>query len=69
MRQRLFAAPAWPASAARLYQPAAAASSPTPSSSKAPRQGLTLVPVSAQLELTLPLSDQLKLILSLLNPN
>jgi hypothetical protein len=33
------------------------------------RQGLTLVPISAQLELTLPLSAQLKLTLSPLQPN
>jgi hypothetical protein len=33
------------------------------------RQGLTLVPISAQLELTLPLSAQLELTLSPTQPN
>jgi hypothetical protein len=33
------------------------------------RQGLTLVPISAQLELTLPLTARLKLTLSPIQPN
>jgi len=48
--------------------PIAAARPPRPASAgptiPALRQGLTLVPISTQLELTLPLSAQLKLILS-----